>query len=185
MIIWAAVSNSCPFFSAEESHSGIGFCGWLLTAISWGLVVVTLPFSLCVCFKVRENIFTFPFSLCACFKVEEYSAISSFPSHSAFASRPESTFELFLLNLRLLQGQRKHFHPSFLTLRILQGQRKNFHLSLLTLCLLQYSALSSFPSHSLSASRPGSTFKLFPSHFCVQYCKVIEYIFSLSFSIHV
>ena len=41
-------------FSAEESHSGIGFCGWLLTAISWGLVVVTLPFSLCVCFKVRE-----------------------------------------------------------------------------------------------------------------------------------
>ncbi len=43
-----------PFFSlsADESDNGIGLCGWLLTAISWGLVLVTLPFSLCVCFKV-------------------------------------------------------------------------------------------------------------------------------------
>ena len=30
----------------------ISVCGWLLTMISWGLVMVTLPFSLFVCFKV-------------------------------------------------------------------------------------------------------------------------------------
>ena len=41
-------------FSADESENGIGLCGWLLTAISWGLVAVTLPFSLCVCFKVSQ-----------------------------------------------------------------------------------------------------------------------------------
>ncbi|TRY63261.1 hypothetical protein TCAL_02602, partial [Tigriopus californicus] len=39
----------------DESDSGIGLCGWLLTAISWGLVIVTLPFSLCVCFKVVQE----------------------------------------------------------------------------------------------------------------------------------
>eukprot|EP00095_Tigriopus_kingsejongensis_P009972 maker-scaffold17_size721972-snap-gene-4.16 protein:Tk09972 transcript:maker-scaffold17_size721972-snap-gene-4.16-mRNA-1 annotation:"hypothetical protein DAPPUDRAFT_313426" len=41
--------------SADESDNGIGLCGWLLTAISWGLVIVTLPFSLCVCFKVVQE----------------------------------------------------------------------------------------------------------------------------------
>ncbi|TRY63262.1 hypothetical protein TCAL_02603 [Tigriopus californicus] len=41
--------------AADESDSGIGICGWLLTAISWGLVIVTLPFSLCVCFKVVQE----------------------------------------------------------------------------------------------------------------------------------
>ena len=40
--------------SADESESGVGLCGWALTAISWALVMVTLPFSLCVCFKVRN-----------------------------------------------------------------------------------------------------------------------------------
>ena len=40
------------FFSADDSGSGVGVCGLLLTWISWLLVVVTLPFSLCVCFKV-------------------------------------------------------------------------------------------------------------------------------------
>lgn len=40
---------------ADESDNGIGLCGWLLTAISWGLVMVTLPFSLCVCFKVVQE----------------------------------------------------------------------------------------------------------------------------------
>ena len=39
-------------FSADESDSGIGICGWLLTMISWGIVAITLPFSLFVCFKV-------------------------------------------------------------------------------------------------------------------------------------
>lgn len=43
------------FFSADESDSGVGLCGWLLTMISWGLVLVTLPFSLCVCFKVVQE----------------------------------------------------------------------------------------------------------------------------------
>jgi erythrocyte band 7 integral membrane protein len=41
--------------SADESDSGIGLCGWLLTMISWGIVAVTLPFSLFVCFKVSEQ----------------------------------------------------------------------------------------------------------------------------------
>ncbi|XP_071745653.1 band 7 protein AGAP004871 isoform X1 [Lepeophtheirus salmonis] len=40
---------------ADESDNGIGLCGWLLTMISWLLVVVTLPFSLCVCFKVVQE----------------------------------------------------------------------------------------------------------------------------------
>jgi hypothetical protein len=39
-------------FSAGDSDVGIGVCGWLLTAFSWLIVIVTLPFSLCVCFKV-------------------------------------------------------------------------------------------------------------------------------------
>merc|ERR1719334_50992 len=30
-------------------------CGWLLTSISWVLVIITLPFSLCVCFKVVQE----------------------------------------------------------------------------------------------------------------------------------
>ena len=41
-------------FSAEDSDIGLGICGWLLTAFSWAIVIVTLPFSLCVCFKVRN-----------------------------------------------------------------------------------------------------------------------------------
>ena len=41
--------------SADESDSGVGLCGLLLTMISWGLVLVTLPFSLCVCFKVVQE----------------------------------------------------------------------------------------------------------------------------------
>ena len=52
------------FFAAGESDNGVGLCGWLLTMISWGLVLVTLPFSLCVCFKVSSIL-----SQCVCFKV--------------------------------------------------------------------------------------------------------------------
>ena len=33
---------------------GIGLCGWIMTAVSWLLVLVTLPFSLFFCFKVSE-----------------------------------------------------------------------------------------------------------------------------------
>merc|ERR1719325_419638 len=40
---------------ANESEPGIGLCGWLLTMISWALVMVTLPFSLFVCFKVVQE----------------------------------------------------------------------------------------------------------------------------------
>ena len=38
----------------EEPEPGIGMCGWLLTSISWFVVIITLPFSLCVCFKVSS-----------------------------------------------------------------------------------------------------------------------------------
>ena len=44
--------NLCNI-SADDSDDGIGMCGWILTAISWAMVLATLPFSLCVCFKVR------------------------------------------------------------------------------------------------------------------------------------
>ena len=30
-------------------------CGWLLVFSSWLLVVITLPFSLCVCFKIVQE----------------------------------------------------------------------------------------------------------------------------------
>ena len=29
--------------------------GWIITGISWGIVLVTMPFSLCVCFKVSHS----------------------------------------------------------------------------------------------------------------------------------
>ena len=37
------------------SSEGIGACGWMLFAVSWLLVAVTLPFSLCVLLKVQYN----------------------------------------------------------------------------------------------------------------------------------
>merc|ERR1719458_1801737 len=40
---------------ADDGEDGIGLCGWLLTAMSWIIVLVTLPFSLCVCFKVVQE----------------------------------------------------------------------------------------------------------------------------------
>lgn len=42
-----------PSVLGEEEDAGIGVCGWLLTSFSMLLVLITLPFSLCVCFKVR------------------------------------------------------------------------------------------------------------------------------------
>lgn len=39
----------------DGSDDGVGICGFLLTGISWLLVLVTLPFSLCVCFKVVQE----------------------------------------------------------------------------------------------------------------------------------
>jgi len=40
---------------AHDNDVGIGICGWLLTAVSWAIVIVTLPFSLFVCFKVVQE----------------------------------------------------------------------------------------------------------------------------------
>merc|ERR1712083_758832 len=40
---------------AHDNDVGIGLCGWLLTAVSWAIVIVTLPFSLFVCFKVVQE----------------------------------------------------------------------------------------------------------------------------------
>ena len=45
------------FVSADDTDDGIGLCGWILTAISWAMVLATLPFSLCVCFKVSSVIY--------------------------------------------------------------------------------------------------------------------------------
>ena len=41
------------FLVAHDNDDGIGICGWLLTACSWAIVIITLPFSLFVCFKVN------------------------------------------------------------------------------------------------------------------------------------
>ena len=38
----------------DGESSGIGLCGWLLTLLSLLLVLLTLPFSLFVCFKVQR-----------------------------------------------------------------------------------------------------------------------------------
>jgi hypothetical protein len=32
---------------------GLGGCGWILTVLSWVLIGLTFPISLCVCLKVR------------------------------------------------------------------------------------------------------------------------------------
>merc|ERR1712051_443862 len=40
---------------AHDNDDGIGICGWLLTACSWAIVIITLPFSLFVCFKVVQE----------------------------------------------------------------------------------------------------------------------------------
>ena len=42
-------------FSDTDFVTGIGVCGWILFGISWLLVFVTLPFSLCVLLKVQFN----------------------------------------------------------------------------------------------------------------------------------
>lgn len=42
-------------YESEDTDVGLGICGWLLTAFSWLIVIVTLPFSLCVCFKVVQE----------------------------------------------------------------------------------------------------------------------------------
>jgi len=43
------------FGSADDSDAGIGICGWILTVLCWLLVLVTMPFSFFVCFKVVQE----------------------------------------------------------------------------------------------------------------------------------
>merc|ERR1712107_316991 len=50
-----ALLDRVPPCTTDESDSGVGLCGLLLTMISWALVLVTMPFSLCVCFKVVQE----------------------------------------------------------------------------------------------------------------------------------
>lgn len=40
---------------ADETDGDSGVCGTILTALSWLLIICTLPFSLCVCFKVVQE----------------------------------------------------------------------------------------------------------------------------------
>ena len=40
--------------AADSTHYGLGFCGWVLTVISWLIVIMTFPLSLCVCMKVSN-----------------------------------------------------------------------------------------------------------------------------------
>jgi len=47
--------NHPDIIGADEDETGIGLCGWLLTSLSLVLVMITLPFSLCVCFKVVQE----------------------------------------------------------------------------------------------------------------------------------
>ncbi|XP_068248120.1 band 7 protein AGAP004871-like isoform X2 [Palaemon carinicauda] len=42
-------------YHPDENDSGIGLCGWVLTGLSWILVLVTMPFSFFVCFKVVQE----------------------------------------------------------------------------------------------------------------------------------
>ena len=43
--------------AADDSDTGIGICGWILTILCWLLVLVTMPFSFFICFKVRIETF--------------------------------------------------------------------------------------------------------------------------------
>ncbi|XP_046996637.1 band 7 protein AGAP004871 isoform X1 [Schistocerca americana] len=49
------IQKSKPSWRADEPEHDSGLCGTILTAISWVLVVLTLPFSLFVCFKVVQE----------------------------------------------------------------------------------------------------------------------------------
>jgi len=44
-----------PMALTHDNDVGIGICGWLLTAFSWTIIIVTVPFSLFVCFHVVQE----------------------------------------------------------------------------------------------------------------------------------
>jgi len=51
----AGQEEATGIIGAEEDETGISLCGGVLTTISFLLVILTLPFSLCVCFKVVQE----------------------------------------------------------------------------------------------------------------------------------
>lgn len=42
-------------YQDEDTKQGLGGCGWTLTLLSWFLVGLTFPFSLCMCLKVVQE----------------------------------------------------------------------------------------------------------------------------------
>jgi len=42
--------------TVDETSTGFGCCGWFLTVVSWFLIGVTFPFSLCVCLRVSRTV---------------------------------------------------------------------------------------------------------------------------------
>ncbi|PSN37367.1 Band 7 protein [Blattella germanica] len=52
MVVYIHFGNCCV--TADESEGDSGICGTILTGLSWVLIIFTLPFSLCVCFKVDQ-----------------------------------------------------------------------------------------------------------------------------------
>ena len=48
--------------AADDSDTGIGVCGWILTILCWLLVLVTMPFSFFICFKVSRPLEALPTS---------------------------------------------------------------------------------------------------------------------------
>ena len=49
------LGDSQSDFPCSDDDLGTSLCGWLLTSISFTIVLVTLPFSLFVCFKVVQE----------------------------------------------------------------------------------------------------------------------------------
>ena len=49
------LGDSHSDFPCSDDDLGTSLCGWLLTSISFTIVLVTLPFSLFVCFKVVQE----------------------------------------------------------------------------------------------------------------------------------
>ena len=52
LIVWKLKGGNIFCSDEETSKAGMGVCGGILLGVSWSLFLVTLPFSLLVCFKV-------------------------------------------------------------------------------------------------------------------------------------